>query len=145
MSSTNENQGLQYSLRYIIYASETHVHVNPKTNFYITSYMCSYTCSLFCLILVSKCNDSRIPSLKETHNSFKTWPLTLWWISNKTITEVGNITKAATFRSLLYLSYKNILLFFLVTVLFNIFMRKTLTDNFWELHKNMNCVFPLKA
>ena len=30
-----------------------------------------------------------------------------------------------------------------MTVLFNIFMRQTLTDDFWELHKNMNCAFPL--
>ena len=34
---------------------------------------------------------------------------------------------------------------FFVTALFNIFMRQTLTDDFWELHKNMNCVFPLKG
>ena len=31
-------------------------------------------------------------NLKETRNSFKKWPFTLWWISSKTITEVGNIT-----------------------------------------------------
>ena len=36
--------------------------------------------------------------LKETHNSFKTWPLNFWWISNKTIMEDGNITEAATFN-----------------------------------------------
>ena len=46
------------------------------------------------------------------------------------IMEVGNITKAATIT-------------FFVTVLFNIFMRQTLTDDFWGLHKNMNCAFPL--
>ena len=44
--------------------------------------------------------------------------------------EVGNITKAATFKSFLHLSYKNIKLLFFVTVLFNIFMRQTLTDDF---------------
>ena len=25
----------------------------------------------------------------------------------------------------------------------NIFMRQTLADDFWGLHKNMNCAFPL--
>ena len=34
--------------------------------------------------------------LKETRNSFKKWPLNLRWTLNKTIAEVGNITKAAT-------------------------------------------------
>ena len=24
-------------------------------------------------------------------------------------------------------------------------MRQTLTNDFWELHKNMNCTFPLKT
>ena len=33
--------------------------------------------------------------LKETRNSFKKWPLNLWRISNKTVVEVGIITKAA--------------------------------------------------
>ena len=40
--------------------------------------------------------------LKETRNSMEKWPLNLWWISNKTIMEVGNITKAATFKSFLH-------------------------------------------
>ena len=56
--------------------------------------------------------------------------------------EVGNITKPATFKSFLHLSYKDTLTFF-VTVLFNIFMRQTLTDDFWGLYRNMNCTFPL--
>ena len=30
-----------------------------------------------------------------------------------------------------------------MTVLFNIFRRQTLTDDFWGLHKYMNCAFPL--
>ena len=51
-------------------------------------------------------------SLNETHNSLKKWPLNLWWISNKTITEVGNITKASTFKSFPHLSYKNTQLLF---------------------------------
>ena len=46
-------------------------------------------------------------SLKETHNSFKKHPLNPWCISGKTIIEVGNITKAATFKICLHLSYKN--------------------------------------
>ena len=77
--------------------------------------------------------------LKETRNSFKKWPLNLWWILNKTIIEVENITKAATFKSFLTHNY------FFVTVLFNIFMKQTLTDDFWGLHKNMNCAFSLKT
>ena len=36
---------------------------------------------------------------------------------NKTIMEVGNITKAATFKSFLNLSYKNTKLLYFVTVL----------------------------
>ena len=59
--------------------------------------------------------------------------------------EVGNITKAATFKSFFHLSYKNTQLLFFVTVLFDIFMRQTLTDDFRGLHKKMNCAFPLKG
>ena len=51
--------------------------------------------------------------------------------------------KAATFKSFLYLSYKNAQLLFLWTVIFNTFMRQTLTDGCWGLHKNVNCAFPL--
>ena len=57
--------------------------------------------------------------------------------------EVGNIKEAATFKSFLHLSYKNTIIFLCVSVLYNIFMRQTLTDDFWGLHKNMNCAFPL--
>ena len=32
---------------------------------------------------------------------------------------------------------------FFETVLFNIFLRQTLIDDLWGLHKNMNCAFPL--
>ena len=32
---------------------------------------------------------------------------------------------------------------FLWTVVYNIFMRQTLTDDIWGLHKNMNCAFLL--
>ena len=66
------------------------------------------------------------------------------WILNKTIKEVGNITKAATFKSFPHLSYKNTQLLFFETVLFNIFMRQILSDDFWGLHKNINCAFPLR-
>ena len=58
--------------------------------------------------------------------------------------EAGNNAKAATFKSFLHLSYKNTQLLFLWTVLFNIFMKKTLTDDFWGFPKNMNCAFYLK-
>ena len=46
------------------------------------------------------------------HNSFKKWPLNLWWVWDKTIMEVGNITKGATFKSFLHLSYKKTITFF---------------------------------
>ena len=81
--------------------------------------------------------------LKEMRNSFKKWPLNLWWISNKAIMEVGNITKVTIFKCFLPLSYRNTQLLFFVTMLFHIFMRKTLINDFWGLHKNMNCAFPL--
>ena len=66
-------------------------------------------------------------------------------VSNKTIMEVGKTTKATTLKSFLHLSYKNTITSttFFVTVLFNIFMRQTLTGDFWGLQKNMNCAFPL--
>ena len=57
--------------------------------------------------------------------------------------EVENITKAAAFKRFLHLSNKKTQLLFFVTVLFNIFIRQTLTNDFWGLHKNMNCKFPL--
>ena len=48
-----------------------------------------------------------------------------------TIMAVGNITKGATFLvSFLHLSFKNAQLLFFMTVLFNIFMKQTLTDDF---------------
>ena len=57
--------------------------------------------------------------------------------------EVGSITKAATLKSFLHLSYKKHRYFF-VAMLFNIFRRQTLTDDFPGLHKNMNSAFPLR-
>ena len=62
--------------------------------------------------------------------------------------EVENIAKAATFKCFFRLSYKNTQLLidwliFFFWLLFNIFMRQTLTGDFWGLHKNMNCAFPL--
>ena len=47
--------------------------------------------------------------------------------------EVENITKTATFKSFLLLSYKNTQFHFLQIVLFNIFVIQTLTDDFWGL------------
>ena len=44
--------------------------------------------------------------LEETHNLYIKWPLTFLWISNKTVMEVENITKATIFNSFLQLSYK---------------------------------------
>ena len=57
--------------------------------------------------------------------------------------EVGIITKAATFKKFSSPMLSKHTITFFVTVLFNIFMRQTLTDDFWGLHRNMNCVFPL--
>ena len=47
--------------------------------------------------------------------------------------KVENITEAATFKSFLHLNYKKHTITFFVTGLFNIFMRQTLTDDFWGL------------
>ena len=57
--------------------------------------------------------------------------------------KVENIAKAAAFKSFLDLSYKNTQLLFFMTVLFNIFIKQTLTNDFWRLDKNKNCAFPL--
>ena len=57
--------------------------------------------------------------------------------------EVENIIKSATFKSFLHLNNKYTQLLFFVAVLFNIFIRQTLTDDFLGSHKNMNCAFPL--
>ena len=62
---------------------------------------------------------------------------------NKTIMEIRNVTKAATFKSFSQLSYKYSQLLFFATVFLIIVMRQTLTDDFWGLHKNKNCAFPL--
>ena len=71
-------------------------------------------------------------SLKGTRNSFKRLPLNLWWFTNKAIILVWNIIQAATFKSFLYLSYKNKQLLFFVAVLFKNFMRQTLIDMIFE-------------
>ena len=57
--------------------------------------------------------------------------------------EVGNITKAATFKSFLHLNYKNAHLLFLWQCFLIFLIRKTLADDFWVLYKTMNCAFPL--
>ena len=44
---------------------------------------------------------------------------------------VENITKAAIFKSFLELSYYNPQLLFFITVVFSIFIRQALTDDFW--------------
>ena len=76
-----------------------------------------------CTNAIEACINTVSDYFKETRNSFKTWPLNLWWISNKTIIEVEKITKAATFESFLYLSYKNIQLLFLWQCFFNNLIR----------------------
>ena len=59
--------------------------------------------------------------------------------------EVENIAKTATFKNFLHLSYKKTQELFFETVLFNIFIKQTFADDFWGLHKNMNCAFPLSS
>ena len=54
-----------------------------------------------------------LSNLKEIRNSFKKWPLYLWWIWNKTVMEFDNIAKTAIFNRILHLSYKNTQLLFL--------------------------------
>ena len=60
--------------------------------------------------------------------------------------EVGNITKPATFKSFLHLSYKNAQLLFLVTVLFNISHEKNINQWFLEVTQKyeMRSSFNLK-
>ena len=72
----------------------------------------------------NRCTDLAVHSskrVKEMRNSFKKWPLNPWWISNKTIMEVGNTTKAAIFKSFLHLSYKNTQLLFFCDSVFQYF------------------------
>ena len=57
--------------------------------------------------------------------------------------EVGNITKAAAFKKFSSPKLLKHTIRVFVTVPFNIFVRQTLTDDFWGSHKNMNCAFPL--
>ena len=57
--------------------------------------------------------------------------------------EIGNVTKAAPFKSFLHKSYKNTQLIFFVTVLLNHFHETNINRLFWGLHKNKNCAFPL--
>ena len=59
------------------------------------------------ICLIGSSNSFSYRALKETRNSIKKWPLNLWWVSNKAIIEVGNITKSSTFKGFLHLSYKN--------------------------------------
>ena len=58
--------------------------------------------------------------------------------------EVQDIAKAAILKSFIRLSYKNTQLLFMSQCFLIFFMRNKLTDDFWGLHKNMNCVFPLE-
>ena len=58
--------------------------------------------------------------------------------------EAENVIKAATFKSFSHLSNKTTQLLLFMAVIFNIFIRQTLTDDFWRLHKNMNYTFPLR-
>ena len=63
--------------------------------------------------------------------------MNLWWISNKTIIQVGNIKKAATFKSFLHLNYKN------TQELALFFHEININRWFLGLHRNMNSAFSL--
>ena len=56
--------------------------------------------------------------------------------------EVGNFTKAATFKFSSLKLLKHTITFF-VTMLFYAFIRQTLIDDFYGLQKNMNYAFSL--
>ena len=57
--------------------------------------------------------------------------------------EIGNVTKAATFKGFLHQCYKSTQLTFLWQCILIVLMKQTLTDDFGGLHKNKNCEFPL--
>ena len=80
--------------------------------------------------------------LKEMCYSFKKWPLNPSWISNKTIWKLEMLQKLLLLKAFFTLVIK-IHNYFFVTVSSDIFMRQTLTNDFWVLHENINCVFPL--
>ena len=86
--------------------------------------------------------------LEETRNLFKRWPLSLWWISNKTIIEVGNIIcKSCYFQKKFHKSYKKTNYFFCGSAFLYFHETKIsrwFFHDFGGLHKNMNCAFPLK-
>ena len=96
-----------------------------------STFRCIKSEACFCL----KVNCFATGFLKETRNSpkksdllpfggFETTPL--WKLEM-----LQNLL--ATFKNFLHLSYKNTYYFFCVTLLFNIFMRQTLTDDRWFL------------
>ena len=81
-------------------------------------------------------------SLKETRNSFKS---DLWifdGFQKKPLWKLVILKKTATFKSFLHLNPQ---LLFLWQWFLIFLTRKTLTNDLWELHKNMNCAFPLKS
>ena len=57
--------------------------------------------------------------------------------------QIGNVNKAATFKSSLRQSYKSAQLLFFCEFFLIVFMGPTLTDGFLGLHKNKNDIFPL--
>ena len=75
--------------------------INSKKSV-VSSYQENWALNIFLVILQPRyrlsyqflkygCTNRK--NLKETRNSFKKWPLNLWWISNKAIIELENITK----------------------------------------------------
>ena len=87
----------------------------------------------------------KLQTLQEACNSFKKWPVNLWWIQGKTIMEIENVQKAATVKSFFHQSYKSTPLLFLCHCFLIIFMTQTLNNNFGGLHENKSRVFPLKT
>ena len=91
----------------------------------------------FSKVLGIKVKWQKSKRLKETHDSFKKCPLNLWWMLKKTIMEIRNSTKAATFKIFLHLSYKNTLLSFLWIVLFQYFHETNIKR--WFLGVTQKC------
>ena len=85
----------------------------------------------FQLLTLSKCFTS-LAVIKGSTQCAQKVTFEPLMVFKKTVMEVGNITKAATFKSFLRsLKLLKHTITFLVTVFFDIFIRQSLTDDFW--------------
>ena len=85
----------------------------------------------------------KIKWLTETHNTSKKWPWTFDGFQTKPLRKLEILQKLLLLKVFFTYVIKTQNHFF-VTELFNIFMSQTLTNDFWRLHKNKNCMFPSK-